>query len=183
MATYFTESPINLLEPFISYIPNDIRNDVINIANDIQNEYNDMVYRSDSELKHIREKNNKHTLEIIGLKKDNVSLKHDITKLNKRIDVLIQENEILKQDTNNLKADKIMLFYRQIINEIYNIAIQKTMGWSSKKRRKEKINGLGDFQDYFEDNEWEKYSIELNINLNNMGVTDDLQYYINTIID
>ena len=115
------------------------------------------------------------------LESKNLKLESDNSNLKRDINILKQENINIKQDILRLKQDKIDMIYRQIITEIYNIAIQKIMGWTSKQRQRNNINGFKDFKTYIDDSEWNKYSDLLDNMLINMGITDELFNYIKII--
>ena len=112
----FTWTSTNILEPFISSITdNNTQEYVTELTVNIQTEYNDLAHRLESNI-------NRQSHEI-------TNLKNKCFKSEQRINKLEQQNlEIIKQNSE-LIQDKNKIFYRQIVNEIYNIAIQKIMGW------------------------------------------------------
>src|SRR3990167_4786299 len=118
------EHPINLLEPYISSITDDNTKEYITeVAIAVQNEYNDLGHRLES-------KTNKQMREIFDLKKDNMTLRCEINnwkdkhlKLEQKFVHLEHKFEQQTQQINQLNHEKDMIFYRQIIVEIYNIAI------------------------------------------------------------
>ena len=159
------EHPTNILEPFISSITdNNTQEYVTQLTVNIKTEYNDLALTLESN-------SDRQSHEI-------TNLKNKCFKSEQRINKLEQQNlEIIKQNSE-LIQDKNKIFYRQIVNEIYNIAIQKIMGWTRRQRQKNKINSYYDFELYIDEQEWDKYSELLNTNLYNMGISDDIIKYI-----
>ncbi len=91
----------------------------------------------------------------------------------------------MKKQLEHYQHEKDIIFYRQVIAEIYNIAIQKTLNWTRNKRRWNKVNGYEDFILYIEnsynESEWEKYYQLFDSNLNNMGISNEIKTYIKSL--